>query len=605
MEAEIPAASLKSFYKALQCLARIGTDISFEATAGQLMLIGVSASRSAYASFAFQQQFFDAYELLGVSDDSSEDAAFRCRVQAKLLVGIFKARSSPNGHAIERCTLRIEQTADHVHIAGSTTASGSVPGECRLVVQMIYKEGIRRTHRLFYEVCEVWRSEYDKDDCKSRWRVGAKVAASWIGHFARGLEEVSLRMSPRDIRVRSWAEGHYAGIAHTQIDTAVSEVTRALQTELAIDPADFDVYRLASNHAVELTFGLREFRAILQYAEAMALPLAAYFNGSGDPILFTVGDVSSSDHALRGNHTQMPDDMVAEFAVATIGDVMTTASGAYSSPAPISVHGASKNSPHLASFTPQANVERRVSQLSIQDTVTPLRPLVCQAVDAIELHSISPRRSAQGPSAVDAGDSNGRPAPSPSEYPSSRGSHILDRGLWASGSMSGINRADSLLCTPESGVSGSRSRATTNLNDVTPTRAGAMRLSAGNTAALSHDRGTTARSYRLLDMPRPHAPAGVTDSQLSDRDGSLSGSDDELNMAPQGMVQTRLPFQNAPAKKPQGRKGTQARPGTAFGRQEASDGDKPSSNDGDEDDEDDDEELGATPPPPSKRIHII
>ncbi|KAJ1813152.1 hypothetical protein LPJ75_003315, partial [Coemansia sp. RSA 2598] len=524
MEAEIPAVSLKSFYKALQCLARIGSEISFEATAGQLVLIGVSASRSAYASFTFQQQFFDAYELLGVSDDSSEDAAFRCRVQARLLVGIFKARSSPNGHAIERCTLRIEQVSDPVHIAGDTAASGGASGECRLVVQMIYKEGIRRTHRLFYEVCDVWRSEYDRGDCKSRWRVSAKVAAAWIGHFARGLEEVSLRMTPRDIRVRSWAEGHYAGIAHTQIDAAVSEVTRALQTELAIDPADFDVYRLAGSHAIELTFGLREFRAILQYAEAMALPLAAYFNGGGDPILFAVGDSSSTDRGLHGNYSQMPEDMVAEFAVATIGEVMTTASSAYSSPAPIGTRGPSKDSPHLASFTPQANVERRVSQLSIQDTVTPQRPLVCHAVDAIELHSVSPRRNDNDALlAAEVGGSNGRAAPSPSEYPSSRGSHILDRGLWAPGSMGGISRADSLLCTPESGLGGSRSKAPANLNEMTPTHAGGARPSAGSAAALPDDRGTAARSYRLLDMPRPQAPPGVTDSQLSDRDGSLSG----------------------------------------------------------------------------------
>ncbi|KAJ2843634.1 hypothetical protein J3B02_005204, partial [Coemansia erecta] len=506
---------------------------------------------------------------------------------------------SSNGHAIERCTLRIEQASDPVHIANNTASSGGASGECRLVVQMIYKEGIRRTHRLFYEVCDVWRSEHDKSDCKSRWRVSAKVASAWIGHFARGLEEVSLRMTPRDIRVRSWAEGHYAGIAHTQIDAAVSEVTRALQTELAIDPAEFDVYRLASSHSIELTFGLREFRAILQYAEAMALPLAAYFNSGGDPILFTIGDPSSSDSGLRGNYSQMPQDMVAEFAVATIGEVMTNTSSAYSSSAaPVSVHGtANKNLPHLASFTPQTNVERRVSQLSIQDTVTPQRSLVCHAVDAIELHSVSPRRDNERPSAIEVSGSNGRAVPSPLDYPSSRGSHILDRGLWASGSTSGINRADSLLCTPESGVNGgskSRAMAMANLNDLTPTHAGNVCLSAGIAAGLLDEHATTARSYRLLDMPRPQAPPGVTDSQLSDKDGSLSGSGDELNLAPQGMIQTRLPFQNTSAKAPQSRSSAQARPESGTSSRKDRNGDE-------DHDEDEDEELDATPPPPTKR----
>ncbi|KAJ2797641.1 hypothetical protein H4R21_004237, partial [Coemansia helicoidea] len=111
MEAEIPAASLKAFAKALQCLARIGSDISLEAQPHQLELIGLNASRSAYASFAFQDRFFEAYEV-GPLSGSQPNPALRCRVLAKPLVGIFKSRGPAAGHTVEKCVLRIEQAVD-------------------------------------------------------------------------------------------------------------------------------------------------------------------------------------------------------------------------------------------------------------------------------------------------------------------------------------------------------------------------------------------------------------------------------------------------------------------------------------------------------------
>ncbi|KAJ2781436.1 hypothetical protein GGI15_003222 [Coemansia interrupta] len=598
MEAEIPAASLKAFYKALQCLSRVSSDISLEATEDQLLLVGVSASRAAHASFTFQQQFFDAYRVMDLPSFEDDEPALRCRVQAKLLVGIFKARgSAATGHSVEKCTLRIEQPSEPVNIAaGSGSASHNASGECRLVVKMMYKEGVCRTHRLFYETCDVWRSEYDKNDFKSRWRISAKVAASWIGHFARGLEEVSIRMSPRDILVRSWAEGHYAGMANTQIDAAVSEVTRALQTELTIDPADFDVYHLANSHGTELTFGLREFRAILQYAEAMALPLQAFFSRGGEPVLFSVGDLNFGDHSTRGNYSQQPGDVIAEFAVATIGEIFSGMTSATSTPASVSAQMQYRQSLAVGTFTPQANnnvgtgggVDRRISQLSIEDAVTPQRALVCHSVDTIGSHTASPDHPQRFGSVMQSAFADGRSALSPFGYASSGGSHVLERAMWPSGNMSSANRSDSLMATPASTTNRSNARAMAMMNDynnLTPTNAGRAHISSGN-AALPFNNDPVAKSYRLLDMPRPRAPPGVTDSQINGRQGSAGDSDDDLDIAPTGRVQTRLPFQAISTRKQQSEDGNEI-------------------GGGDDDDDDDDEELEATPPPPSKRVHIV
>ncbi|KAI8326083.1 hypothetical protein GQ54DRAFT_295012 [Martensiomyces pterosporus] len=633
MEAEIPAASLKAFYRALQCLARIGTDVSFEARSDQLELIGINASRSAYASFKFRQQFFDAYYVAPLPA-SQPNPAFRCKVLSKPLVGIFKLRGPSPGHEIEKCILRIEQAVDPVHIGAGRRRQGdsvrgtqdsaasyqsgislvNAEGECRLVVQMTYKQGICRTHRLFYEVCDTLHSVYDKNECKSRWRVSAKVAADWISHFARGLEEVSLRMSSRDVKVRSWAEGQYAGMGRTQIDAAVAETTRALQTELTVEPSEFDQYHISGSHPTELTFGLREFKAILQYAEAMALPLAAFFDKGGDPILFSVCSPRASDQSARGAYSQLPDDLSAEFVLATISDYASSFASPNGTPVGESTGSRAQNSryagtPQIKSFPRSrsgASMEHEADQVYIQNTITPRR--AARNMDEISAHTESrtgggtQQLHRQGDESIyDIIDPNIVPSPSP--YQSSRASNN-NREMWAGADMD-IDKSDSLIRTPASASSISRRAVTATSSYGLP--APRIESGAGNrggyasqpalepTNPSSNDAGagktilqgtsTPVRSYRLLDMPRPQAPPGVTDSQHSDDSSGGSGAAEEKSMAPPGMVQTKLPYTSVAARNPAAQHA---------GNEHGSDTDMSS-----------DEELDATPPPPSKRSRSL
>ncbi|KAJ1897219.1 hypothetical protein LPJ66_003504 [Kickxella alabastrina] len=520
MEAQIPSASLKPLYRALQCLSRIGGEITLEAHADRLLLTNTSASHSAHATITLHQRFFSAY--------TPPASTLYCRLQARLLMGIFKPRkpnpasttsgSSTSGnnfnagggagsvtpHTVVRCLLRIEQSE-----AGGPGSTG----ECRLVVRMEFREGICRTHRLFYEACSGLVMDYSHEDCKNRWRVGAKAAATWIGHFARGLDEVSMRMTPTSVLVRSWAEDHYASAAIGPMAAGIPDFARSLHTELSIDPDDFDQYVVGG--PVELTMGMREFRAILMYAEAVALPLEAFFNHGGSPIFFRIG--------AQGQRAAP--DMVADFIVATVGDILTTVSSAYVTPQRQQQQQRGM-SPQFGTFTTQQqhqqqrHVEQRVSQLSVHDTATPLRAIMAHHTE---------------------------------ETPASHKSSFHHDRISDSGSGSGSrlwpppSAADSLLRTP------------TNASGEERTPSGVV--------------ATTGREYRLLDMPRPLVPPGVTDSQEMSQLESLDGS---ILGAPPGMVQTRLPFANAGQRR-----------------------------DETESDDNSDEEIDATPPPSSKRIHII
>ncbi|KAJ2240927.1 hypothetical protein GGH98_005794, partial [Coemansia sp. RSA 454] len=131
MEVEVPSSSLKTFYKALQCLSRISNDISIEAREDQLELSSVNSARSAFASFTFRRGFFDAYKIGQLNYASQNGPVLRCKVLAKPLVGVFKMRGAGKGREVEKCLLRIEQGAEVGH-----ANEDSFAGECRLVVRV-------------------------------------------------------------------------------------------------------------------------------------------------------------------------------------------------------------------------------------------------------------------------------------------------------------------------------------------------------------------------------------------------------------------------------------------------------------------------------------
>lgn len=57
------------------------------------------------------------------------------------------------------------------------------------------------------------------------------------------------------------------------------EMTKVVRTELCLEPGEFDHYSIGVNTSV--TFCLREFRALLLFAEAFNLPIAANFEIGG------------------------------------------------------------------------------------------------------------------------------------------------------------------------------------------------------------------------------------------------------------------------------------------------------------------------------------
>ncbi|KAI8818965.1 Rad9-domain-containing protein [Fimicolochytrium jonesii] len=278
MEAVLPAVALKPFARILQCLAKIGEDLYIQPRPNKLLLATVNASRSACAHYALRMGFFERYSVGSQAGASGSTgvAASSCHVLLKPLLNIFRAKNTVDN--VESCRIRLQCNGN----------------EDRLVIQLQCKYGVLKTHKLHFELCDPLAAVYSKNAARHKWTISSKITHDWLNHFHSRLEEIAMRCGADWIALRSFTEA----VAADEDDHLAN---RTLQTELQIDIEDFDKYEVANDTSV--IFDLKNFKAILTFADAMGQPVSAFFDQAGSPVIFTV--------------TQAPDLYVFDLVIAT------------------------------------------------------------------------------------------------------------------------------------------------------------------------------------------------------------------------------------------------------------------------------------------------
>eukprot|EP00128_Syssomonas_multiformis_P017825 Colp12_sorted_trinity150504_noHs@36439 len=269
---------LKNFARAIHCLAKLGDEVTIRAQKDKLIFSTVSASRSAYGTFTFYPNFFDEYEvILPAKDASSKTDSLECKVLLKSCLHIFHSIPALE-KSVEKCKISLR------------------PVECRLIFQFSCRLGIYKTYSLFFQDGDAISTPYGRNPDSNFIQVRSKLLTDFMGSFQPGLEEVTLQASKERVRLRSY------------IDDLRRELGKGLRTELCIDPDEFE--QLSIVHASDVTFCLKEFKAILQFCDSMGLLLNINFEQPGQPIVF----YPSGDHSFD-----------ADFLLATLqedGDVI-------------------------------------------------------------------------------------------------------------------------------------------------------------------------------------------------------------------------------------------------------------------------------------------
>lgn len=259
MKCLVTGGNVKVLGKAVHSLSRIGEELYLEPLEDGLSLRTVNSSRSAYACFLFAPLFFQLYQAATPGQDP-----LRCKILMKSFLSVFRSLVTLE-KTVEKCCISV---------------SG---GSSRLVVQLLCRHGVRKTHNLSFQDCESLQAVFDPASCPHLLRAPAKVLGEAALPFPPALAEVTLGIGHgRRVILRSYQE--------EEADSTL----KAMVTEISIGQEDFQ--QLQAEEGAAITFCLKEFRGLLSFAESANLPLSIHFDAPGRPAIFAIKDSLLDGH---------------------------------------------------------------------------------------------------------------------------------------------------------------------------------------------------------------------------------------------------------------------------------------------------------------------
>ncbi|XP_031834307.2 cell cycle checkpoint control protein Rad9 isoform X1 [Nomia melanderi] len=260
MKCVVPGANVKILAKAIHALAKIGDEMYIEPQSNAISFRTVNMANSAYADFTFYQTYFSYY----VYGDLQENDALKCKISMRSAMTVFK---TPNliDKQVETCHIKLE------------------PDASEILFILKYKNSITKIHLLPILDCEILQTAYDKESAKNQLLSQARVFGDAVQNFHQNLIEITLEVSAQKLLLRNY------------VDDA-SGLSNTTRTQLALGRGEFDKYNINSDTSI--TFCMKEFKAILNFAETVLIPISIYFEQAGKPVIFGLKNPSFDGHLI-------------------------------------------------------------------------------------------------------------------------------------------------------------------------------------------------------------------------------------------------------------------------------------------------------------------
>ncbi|KAF9447953.1 hypothetical protein P691DRAFT_760339 [Macrolepiota fuliginosa MF-IS2] len=282
MQATIHASALKSFTKALTCLARYGDELTICAYPDSLSLSATNSAKSAFCRFKYEKEFFSRYNIgkprRNISDGEGEGLeetqTIKGQLLAKNLLSILKHRTVER--SVERCELSIVEGTGGDE--GSDEEIDSL--ESKLIVKLLCKHGVVKTHRLLLSIPIALLAPGVPDTPnQARVNIGPGALRNMLEHFPM---QKGAKADPQLIWTFNESE-----VGLKTCESSMDKGKSQISTELNISAEEFDAYELYTSPII-IAFHLREFNATIAYAESMTLSLDMCFTDTIAPLYIDV-----------------------------------------------------------------------------------------------------------------------------------------------------------------------------------------------------------------------------------------------------------------------------------------------------------------------------
>lgn len=256
MNCIIPGKNIKVFARAIHSLAKIGEELYIEPLENGFAFKTVNSSRSAFGLFLFDPRFFDKYNRPSDNEttfQNNENESPRCKIAMCSCLNIFKSVTTIE-KTVEKCKISLNMKDD------------------RLVFKMYCRHGIVKTHNLAFIECESLKAVFNSDNCENCLIAPSKMLCEAVIHFQNNQEEVTLVVSSEKISFKNYFEE--------------SDSKKQMITEVKLHLDEFNSCDIGVS--TEITFCLKELRAILSFVEVTNLPVKINFDTPGKPMSYLI-----------------------------------------------------------------------------------------------------------------------------------------------------------------------------------------------------------------------------------------------------------------------------------------------------------------------------
>ncbi|CAJ2631659.1 unnamed protein product [Trifolium pratense] len=258
MELTLSDNSLKTFARCITCLARIGNELSIQASSSQLLFHTINSSRSAYQSINFKPSFFDVYTV--------SSNLVQCSVLLKAVCAVLRTPIA---------------NIDHLTV--------KLPEPDSLKVQWILDcySGMRKTYWITCNVePDIQHLSLDRQKFPSNFVVRPRDLNRLLANFQSSLQEITIIATEAASLPPDSANeiGGKAVELRSYIDPT-KDNDSLLHTQLWIDPKEEFLQYVHTGDPVDVTFSVKELKAFLSFCEGCEIDIHLHFEKTGEPIL--------------------------------------------------------------------------------------------------------------------------------------------------------------------------------------------------------------------------------------------------------------------------------------------------------------------------------
>ncbi|VFQ84997.1 unnamed protein product [Cuscuta campestris] len=277
MEFKLNGNELKTFGRSMTCLARIGNELVIQASDSLLTLLTLNASRTAHLSITFKPDFFNVYT---VPADQ-----VKCSVLLKAVCSVLRTPFA---------------SIDHLSV------SLPHPDASKVLWTLDCYNGIKKAYGINCNVKpDIQQLSLDRTKLPSNFVVRPRDLNRLLSNFQAYLQEITvIATEPSSLPPDTENEiGGKCVELRSYIDPT-KENDSSLHTQLWIDPTEEFLQYNHTGNPVDVTFGVKDFKAFVSFCEGCEADVRFHFSVAGEPVLmepkfgFDDGSGSNFDAAM-------------------------------------------------------------------------------------------------------------------------------------------------------------------------------------------------------------------------------------------------------------------------------------------------------------------